>query len=304
MTMIDLTHVELFVAGADHVYWSVSNVGDLLITLAAASQQSNARLVHTGRQSLTENVSGWYDFLMSWPAFFNVPCLYVGDERGETLHAMEQFMHTCPQYHPMIAPPIRAYRGRWFRDPAWGRDWETIHARLVRPTHWSSRFQTPVSLPLSRPLCVMAPSGSTRRWKRQRFLTVDEAQSLVTRLHTQGYTVVLTGNADEQRVYPIPDTYWLTHTTLTTPDQQTHTIPFAEFVNILAAGTLYISMDTWLKTFVSLLDRPVYVIRTRAHGVYVPFGEQAADHIFTDVRAWPRMSLVTLDELHASLLSK
>lgn len=292
--------IRTFVQDAPHVFWSVSNVGDMLITLAAAMQYPNAHLVHCGRSGLTENKHDWYSFFAAWPTYFTVPFCYVGDEHGRGLQTVERIMHTLPTYHPVIAPRIVERKGHIFRDPENGRDWQTLHPRIVTQTDWTTRIGTAAQFAGHR-VCIICPSGSKKRRKWQRFFSTSELQETVSLAQSRGYTVVLTSSLADYAIYRTPGTYWLTHDTMIEPDGTPNSISFAEFLQIINSGHYYISMDTWLKTFVALLGKPVQVVRRRAFGQYVEFGSDPADHIFLDSRLWPHMHLVTIEELHTHL---
>jgi hypothetical protein len=302
--MIDTTETErqvrAFVDGAPHVFWSVSNVGDMLITLAAAMQYPDARLVHCGRDSLTDNKDQWYTFLAHWPAYFNIPFLYVADKDGRMMQAVERIMLTLPNYHPVIAPRIVERKGYAFRDPENGRDWQTLHPRIVTQTDWSERIGTTSLFPNAK-LCIICPSGSKKRRKWQRYFSYGELQTIVTLARDRGYTVVITSHETDYLQYKMPHVYWLTHDTLIDLDGTRRPVSFEEFLQILNSGQYYISMDTWLKTFVALLGKPVQMVRRRSYGQYVEFGSDPADHIFLDRRLWPDMHLVTVEEVCADL---
>jgi hypothetical protein len=117
---------------------------------------------------------------------------------------------------------------------------------------------------------------------------------------------VTTGSVDDYdyyKLYKNKNCYWLTNSFLYSLNEKKD-IKFLDFLQIINSSTDCISVDTYLKTLILLLQKKTKVIRTTFDGKYKDFGIDVSDQIFLNKSIWKNIKCYTFEELILDLNTK
>jgi hypothetical protein len=151
------------------------------------------------------------------------------------------------------------------------------------------------------PTVILAPSGSSKDVRRQRFLHYHEYKMLSDIYLDKGYKVYVIGSLNDLHHYKVIDRdgfYWLSADKIYTSKKD---IPsnLKKMLEIINGADLIISVDTWLKTYSLLCNIETTVIETRWNSNYRSFGEDATDWIFLNSNLWKNIKIKKIEELLA-----
>ena len=106
-----------------------------------------------------------------------------------------------------------------------------------------------------------------------------------------------------EKLYKNKNCHWLTHNCLYSLNEKKE-IRFLNFLQILNSSTDCISVDTYLKTLILLLQKNAKVIRSTFDGKYKDFGIDVSDQIFLNKSIWKNIKCYTFEELIFDLNTK
>jgi hypothetical protein len=147
------------------------------------------------------------------------------------------------------------------------------------------------------PILIIAPSGSVKDNKRQRYLTPDEYAKLISIQSKLGYRIYCVGSLGDLEYYGlIAEVLWMTIDKIYS-SSGSEDISFQKMLQIINTASKVISMDTWLKTYSLLCGIPTIVISSRWDGAYREYGSDASDFIFLNKCIWPALTTEKIENL-------
>lgn len=179
-------------------------------------------------------------------------------------------------------------------------DWanEAKYKSRIKPyAPWIEKFG---SIESKEPILIIAPSGSVKEEKRQRFLSVDEYHKLIEANLKFGYKIYSIGSVADLHFYGLykhPNVFWATVDKLYKHDSTFTELNLHQMLQIINAAFKVVSMDTWLKTYTLLCGKPTITIKTRWNGTYLNYGADVTDFIFLNKNIWPYLSLEKIEDL-------
>jgi hypothetical protein len=274
-------------------FMTAGGVGDLLLLLAIAYDQHDPRILFLSNDD--KNI-----FAKCFCDFFNVKCLfYKNIILSDGYDLIYKKFTSMPCFKQSAHLPDR------ITFPY--KDWHDISkyiSRIKTKTNWNKIIGKSNIVPSK--YIIFAPSGGLRDVSRKRFLTQDEYNVLIEKLLELKYSIVTTGSLDDYNYYKLyknKNCHWLTHNCLYSLNEKKD-IRFLDFLQILNSSTDCISVDTYLKTLILLLQKKAKVIRSTFDGKYKNFGIDVSDQIFLNKSIWGKIKCYTFEEFIFDLNTK
>jgi hypothetical protein len=154
--------------------------------------------------------------------------------------------------------------------------------------------------PSDKPVVIIAPSGSHKDIKRQRYLHNGEYDKLVNIYLDKGYSVYVVGSMNDLHHFKLinrDNFFWLHSERVYDGNGIGRESNLNNMLRIINSAEHVVSMDTWLKTYTLTCGIPTTVIETRWDGVYKRYGEDITDFIFLNRNIWPHLSLIKIEDL-------
>lgn len=266
-------------------YMVLGGVGDLLLVLAACYNQPNPKVLFLANNPRSQLVKNLFDF-------FNVQ--YV-------IHKNLMGTHWCNMvYDKFIKMPCFKTSAHLADGLNYG-DWfhiEKYKDRLVTSTDWDKIIGE--NRLFEEKYVLLCPSGSWKGEARRRYLSLEEYRTVVAKLLQKKYKIVTTSDESDLKTYglfPNQNCVWMTNDKIISHDGTKKDINFKTFLQIINSADECISMDTYLKTLVLLMNKKAKVIKTRFNGQYMEDGLDSSDKIFLDKTIWPKIQTFTLDKI-------
>ncbi len=151
----------------------------------------------------------------------------------------------------------------------------------------------------NKKVVVIAPSGSHRDLRRQRYLHPHECQALAKKYLEKDYEVFAVGSIGDLHFYgkvDHPNFHWLNSERIYHHNSDERS-DLKRMLRIIHAAEEVFSMDTWLKTYSLLCEIPTTVIETRWEGRYRRYGDDVTDLIFLNPKIWPWIKFERIETL-------
>lgn len=266
-------------------FMAIGGLGDLLLAMSSAYDKPNPKILFFANNMRGELAKKLLDF-------FNIKYLFHKNLMGT---------HWCPMiYDRFIKMPTFKTSGH-LADACNYADWfnvEKYKSRIVTKTNWSEKIGFNRLFP--EKYAVICPSGSCKIEVRRRYLSLEEYRTVIAKLLEKNYKIVTTSDENDLKIYglfPNPNCYWMTHNHVYNYESKQKEIDIKTFLQTLNSCDECISMDTYLKTLVMLMDKPVKLIRNRFNGEYHDEKGDCSSQIFLNKEIWPKLEMYTVDQL-------
>jgi len=260
-------------------YLGFGGTGDALLLLASCYNNPKARVVFFANN---------FHFLGKFFDLFKVSVFLSENIMGQQYAgAIFSILTAHSQFKSSAHLADGLYYADWVNTAKY-------QSRIVSFVPWIERLG---KINSDQPICALAPSGSVKEIKRQRYLTGKEYDRIIE-LHAKlGYKIYSFGSASDLHYYGLnPNTTWVTVDKMYS-DKEIKDINLRQMLQIINAATKVISMDTWLKTYTLLCGIPTVVVKTRWDGKYIDYGQDITDHIFLNKTMWTCLTMTTVEEL-------
>lgn len=266
-------------------FMAIGGVGDLLLAMSSAYDKPNPKILFFANNLRSELPKKLLNF-------FNIKYLFHKNLMGT---------HWCSLiYNRFIKMPTFRTSGHLADDCNYA-DWFNVDKykeRIVTKTNWNETIGT--NRLFQEKYVVLCPSGSSKIEVRRRYLSLEEYRTLVAKFLEKNYKVVTTSDENDLKTYglfPNPNCYWMTDNNIYNYEGKPKDIDFKTFLQILNSCDECVSMDTYLKTLVLLMDKPVKVVRTRFNGEYHDEKGDCSSQIFLNKTIWPKLEIYKFEEL-------
>ena len=280
-----LKKIDVFFDDNCSAYMALGGIGDLLLILATCYDQKNPKVLFLANNPASVFVKNLFKF-------FNIPHL---------IHKNLMGTHWCNLvYDKFIKMPSFKTSAHLADGLNYG-DWynlEKYAPRIRNNTNWDELVGH--NKLFSEKYVILCPSGSWKNESRRRYLSLEEYRIVVTKLLQKKYKIVTTSDENDLKTYglfPNQNCVWMTNNHIISFDGSKKEIDFKTFLQTINSANQHISMDTYLKTLVLLMNKEVKVIKTRFNGNYLEDGVDSSDKIFLDKTIWPKVKTYKLDEL-------
>lgn len=280
-----LKQIQTYVQQTDKNYYlGFGGLGDALLLMAVCWDNPKAKVVFFANQ---------IPFIRSFFELFGVSVFMHDNIMGTP---MANHIYDMMRKLPNFKPSAHLADGLNYND--W-RNESKYRDKIKSKTSWLPHFGKENS---DKPTVIIAPSGSHKDSKRQRYLHHHEYDQLVNKYLIQGYKVYATGSMSDLHHFKLIDKdnfYWLHSDAIYNGKGNTESISLKRMLRIINSAEHVISMDTWLKTYTLLCDIPTTVIETRWDNKYRAYGEDVTDWIFLNSKIWPNIKIQKIEELIA-----
>lgn len=180
----------------------------------------------------------------------------------------------------------------------WQTNTDEYKSRLTIKTNWLEKFGINSFLPKEN-LIGLTPSGSWKSPTIRRFLTREEFTETYNKIIENDKIPIIFSSKSDFKYYCISNKnlnkgYFVTDNSLFDFSKYTE-IPTDPkfFLTAINNCEKIISMDTWMKTYACLIQKPTIVISNRdGNGNDKKYGEWGTDYIFLNTDFWPTMTVV------------
>lgn len=266
-------------------FMTLGGLGDLLLTMACAYDKPNPKILFFANAMNSEFTKNLLDF-------FNIKCLFHKNLMGT---------HWCNIVYDKFIKMPTFKTSAHLADECNYADWFNVQKykeRIVTKTNWSETIGT--NRLFDEKYVVICPSGSFKSESLRKYLSLEEYRTFVAKFLEKNYKIVTTSHESDLKTYglfPNPNCYWMTNKHIFNYEGKPKDIDIKTFLQVLNSCDECISVDTYLKTLVMLMDKPVKVIRNRFHGQYHDEKTHTGSVIFLNKEIWPKLELYKVDEL-------
>ena len=285
--------IDNFFDNSCSAFMVAGGVGDFLLLLATAYDQHDPRILFLSNND--ENI-----FAKFFCDFFNVKCLFhkniIFSDGYDFIYKKFTSM-SCFKQSAHLPDRITLPYKDW-------HDTSKYIPRIKTKPNWNKLIGRSDIVPSK--YIILAPSGGLRDVSKKKFLTHDEYNALIEKLLELKYSIVTTGSLDDYDYYELHENkncHWLTHNCLYSLNEKKE-IKFLDFLQIINSSSDCISVDTYLKTLILLLQKKAKVIRTTFDVKYKDFGIDVSDQIFLNKSIWKNIKCYTFEELIFDLNTK
>lgn len=279
--------VELWLQGNNHDhYMGFGGLGDALLTLAACWNNPKAKCLFFGN-------GGSIPIIAEFFKLFEIAHMVVGNIMGQPIAlGIQQMVQNHINFKTSGHLADCCDYGDWLND-------DKYKERMVVDVPWIDKLGKENNLYQTKGVIVLGPHGSARDFGRQRFLTREEHHRLVSRFSVD-HTVYSIGSKSDFDFYGTPkhqNALWVTSEHIIDHKGVRRNISLEKMLRLINSASHVYSMDTWLKTYTSLIGLPTSVIETRFSGKYRGFGADITDWIFLNSKIWPKMKFIKIENL-------
>lgn len=266
-------------------YMVLGGIGDLLLVLAACYNQPNPKVLFLANNPRSQLVKNLFEF-------FNVQYVIYRNLMGTHWCGMvyDKFIKMpCFKTSAHLADGLNY--GDWFNV-------EKYKDRLVTSPDWDKFIGE--SRLFEEKYVLLCPSGSWKGEARRRYLSLEEYRTIVAKLLQKKCKIVTTSDESDLKTYglfPNQNCVWMTSDKIIFHDGTKKDISFKTFLQTINSADECVSMDTYLKTLVLLMNKKAKVIKTRFNGKYMEDGADSSDKIFLNKDIWPKIETYTLDQI-------
>jgi hypothetical protein len=282
-----LSQIKSFTQYLDkHYYLGFGGLGDAILLIAVCWDDPKAKVVFFANQ---------VPFIRAFFELLGIS-VYIHDNIMGTKMASHIFEYM--KSLPTFKQSAHLADGLDFND--WSNEDKYI-SRIRGGVDWISHLG---KHPTDMPIVIIAPSGSHKDIKRQRFLHNGEYEWLVHRYLDKGYRVYVVGSMNDLHHFKLINRnnfYWLHSDRIYDGNGIGKESSLLNMLRIINSAEHVVSMDTWLKTYTLTCGIPTTVIETRWDGTYKPYGEDITDYIFLNRTIWPHLTLVKWEDLFSTL---
>jgi len=272
-----------FINGDKNVYLTLGGIGDLLLLLAVCYKNEKVHIVCIANDESSQFSKKFLDY-------FNLKYIFYKNLKG----------HECIKnlYNKIIVHPNFNLSAHLPDNFNWN-DWINIDKyknRLVIETDWLNLIGIKKR---DKKYVVICPSGSKKCEHRKRHLNVEEYNTIVRVYLEKGYEVITASSKKDLNIYNFyqdKNCYWLTDSEIINHKGVSQEIDFNTFLQTIISCDDIISTDTWIKTFMSLCNKPCHVIKTRFNSKYQHVGKEPNDNIFLNKEFWPKLKIHTYEQ--------
>ena len=187
----------------------------------------------------------------------------------------------------------------------WSNNTPKYIDQIVKKTDWLIKFGYNNELPKNN-LIGFTPSGSWKSNAIKRFLTREEFTEVYKKILDAEKIPIIFSSTSDFNYYCFGNKYlkkgfYLTNNTMHNFEKSTkNTIDCNFFITAINNCEKMISMDTWIKTYTSLIQKPTIVIANRdANGNDKKYGEWGTDCIFLNPDIWPTLNVIGYNDFIA-----
>lgn len=278
-----MNSLDAFMKGDKNIYMTFGGVGDLLLLLGVCYDNEKANVIFMANEESNSFAKRFLDF-------FNLKHVIYKNLMGTKFCSL---LYKKVTSHPNFT--ISAHLADRCDYGDWKKSTEKYKNRLALTTDWVNLIGIKKR---EKKYAIICPSGSHKSENRRRFLTLDEYKRIVFGYLEKGYEVITTSGKNDFKtfgLYPNKNCYWLTDSELINHRGISQTIDFKTFLQIIISCDDLVSTDTWIKTFMSLCDKPSHVIKTRYNSKYQDIGLECCDYIFLNKEFWPKLKIHTYE---------
>lgn len=180
----------------------------------------------------------------------------------------------------------------------WQKNTSKYKEQIINKTDWLTKFGINKDLPKEN-LVGITPSGSWKSNSVKRFLTREEFTQVYMKVLENNKIPIIFSSELDFNYYCVENKslttgYYLTKDTMHNFDKLSKNfIDCRFFLSAINNCEKMISMDTWIKTYTCLIEKPTIVIANRdANGNDKKYGEWGTDFIFLNTDFWPTLKVV------------
>lgn len=263
-------------------YLGFGGIGDLILLLASCYDDPHAKLLFfaNDKELATQFV----------PVFVKNYKIYNNIFGSPLANAISNLFFSS-NYRISAHLPDGLDQGDWIHEGKY-------ISRIKNITNWKEKFGT---LNNSEKILIIVPSGSQKEEHHKRFLTSYEHSILINNyLNDYDKIYSIGSNDDLENYYGLPifeNCFWLNTNSITDYNGTKTFIDISYMFKIINSSKLVISMDTWVKSYTSLININTKVIKTKDNGIYKSYGNKVTDYIFLNPKIWESLELITFEEL-------
>ena len=283
-TNANTNSLDEFMNGDKNVYLTLGGVGDLLLLLAVCYNNEKAHIVFLANDESNHFTKKFLDY-------FNLKYIIYKDSMRSKYRSN---LYKKVTSHPNFTLSAHLADRCDFTD--WMKNTDKYKNRLTTATDWINLIGIEK---IDKKYVIVCPSGSYKCEHRRRHLNTKEYNTVVKMYLKKGYEVITASSKsdlDFYKIYPDENCYWLTDSELINYRGVSQQINFNTFLQIIISCDDLVSMDTWIKTFVSLCGKSAHVIKTRFNSKYQDIGRESTDHIFLNKDFWPKLKIHTYED--------
>jgi hypothetical protein len=266
-----------------NIYAGCGGIGDALLTLALAFKDPQAGVVF--------GASGHAkDFIIQMFKTCNIDALVTNNFNGGGSYVWDSILDS-----PNFKGAGHIPRNLNYSD--WCHNSQHYVNQLVTRIPLIETFGKMLNLRNTKGVVGFCPRGSDHHstWK-QRFLTKDEYNRVISKLLSQDKTVIVFGaesDLEHYGVYANNNVIFMNSNFAQSYPSPRYPITMRHMFSCINGCEEIISMDTWLKTYAGLAGIPCKVIMNRHHGQSSP-STDPSDGIFLNQSVW-NLQLVPIE---------
>jgi hypothetical protein len=281
---VHYSKLDEFMNGDKNVYLTYGAVGDLLLLIAVCCNDKKAHVVYMADIQAIQFAKRFLDF-------FNVKnIIYQRLIGNKYYNSVYNVVTNHSNFTSSAHLPDKCDWNDWMKNT------QNYKNRLSLKTNWSDLIGIKKR---DKKYVIICPSGSWNAESKKRCLSKEEYQTIVKIYLEKGYEVITASNKKDFEIfgiYPDNNCYWLTDSEFINNIGLIEQIDFNTFLQIIISCDDLVSMDTWIKTFMALCDKPAHVIKTRFNSEYKDIGYQVGDYIFLNTDFWPKLKIHTYED--------
>ena len=281
MSDVCFSKLNEFINGDKNVYLVLGGVGDLLLLLAVCYNNEKAHIVFLANDESSQ-------FSQKFLDYFNLKYIFYKHVKGH------EFIRNL--YNKTITHPNFNLSAHLPDNFDWN-DWINIDKyknRLVTETNWLNLIGIKKR---DKKYVIICPSASRKCEYRKRHLSIEEYNVIVKMYLEKDYEVITASSKkdfDIYKIYPDENCYWLTDSELINHKSVSQEIDFKTFLQTIISCDDIVSTDTWIKTFMSLCNKPCHVIKNRFNSKYKD--DDSSNFIFLNTEIWQKLKIHTYED--------
>ena len=272
-----------------NAYMGIGGIGDLLLVLALCYDQKNPKILFLANDPDNK-------LTLDLLKFFNVEFLIHRNLFDSSwINFVYNHFKNLPCYRSSAHTPDNLRYDDWVNI-------EKYIPRIKTNTNWDKLINT--KRWFKEKYVVICPSGSTKATNKKRYLSHEEYKTIILKFLQYNYKIITTSHESDISLYglfPNKNCMWMTNEKIIQYNGSENNININDFLQIIYNSDDCISMDTYLKTLILLLNKEVKVIQTKYDGEYNNHFIDPSDKIFLNQDIWPKLKIYKHEDLLSEL---
>ena len=267
-------------------YMAIGGIGDLLLVLASCYDQKNPKVLFLSNDPNNKFASDFFKF-------FNVKFLMHRNIAGlSSFKLLYRYFINMPIFKTSAHLPDDLNYGDWI-------DVEKYKPRIRTNTNWDSYIEK--KRWFKEKYVIICPCGSTKELHKKRYLSNEEYKLIMLEFLKRNYKIITTSHEADISLYglfPNKNCVWMTNDKIINYDGTFTNIDLKEFLQISYNSDCCISVDTYFKTLILLLNKEVLVIKSKYDGKYNENDFiDPSDKIFLNENIWTKLKTYKFEDL-------